>query len=77
MAVRVRIYQQHVDGVPEYSRKEYDYLCRFDRVRKGMPVVVEVPSGLCLAKVTAVDIVSNTATKQVVGTVDVSDDKST
>ncbi len=64
--IRVKFYERHEDDVAVYSRKEYDYFCRFLNVKEGMPVVVESVFGLSLAKVTAVGV-EGKATKHVVG----------
>ena len=64
--IKVKFYERHEDDVAVYSRKEYDYFCRFPNVKEGMPVVVESAFGLGLAKVTAIGV-EGKATKHVVG----------
>ncbi len=65
--IKVKFYERHEDGEAVYSRKAYDYFCRFPNVKVGTPVVVESAFGLGLAKVVELDTKSDKATKHVVG----------
>ena len=67
ITIKVKFYERHEDGEAVYTKKAYDYFCRFMNVEVGMPVVVESAFGLGLAKVTAVNVEEGKATKHMVG----------